>query len=82
MTNVRKEWLDALLRIVSPVLDSLERGQLKKIYPFPFMRNGRISRPLRLLAEECWDLPPGWRRRVKIWRHRRGPYRKNTGRRL
>lgn len=46
MTNVRKEWLDALLRIVSPVLDSLERGQLKKDLPLSFHEERADFAPL------------------------------------
>jgi hypothetical protein len=58
MTNVRKEWLDALLRIVSPVLDSLERGQLKKDLPLSFHEERADFVPLEAFGRGMLGLAP------------------------
>ena len=58
MTNVRKEWLDALLRIVSPVLDSLERGQLKKDLPLSFHEERADFAPLEAFGRGMLVLAP------------------------
>lgn len=58
MTNVRKEWLDALLRIVSPVLDSLERGQLKKDLPLSFHEERADFAPLEAFGRGMLGLAP------------------------
>lgn len=36
MGNCRKQWIDAMCRIVSPVLDMLEKGKLKETLPLTF----------------------------------------------
>lgn len=58
MTNVRKEWLDALLRIVSPVLDSLERGQLKKDLPLSLHEERADFAPLEAFGRGMLGLAP------------------------
>ncbi len=58
MTNVRKEWLDALLRIVSPVLNSLERGQLKKDLPLSFHEERADFAPLEAFGRGMLGLAP------------------------
>lgn len=58
MTNVRKEWLDALLRIVRPVLDSLERGQLKKDLPLSFHEERADFAPLEAFGRGMLGLAP------------------------
>ena len=58
MTNVRKEWLDALLRIVSPVLDSLEKGQLKKDLPLSFHEERADFAPLEAFGRGMLGLAP------------------------
>ncbi len=58
MTNVRKKWLDALLRIVSPVLDSLERGQLKKDLPLSFHEERADFAPLEAFGRGMLGLAP------------------------
>ena len=58
MTNVRKEWLDALLRIVSPVLDSLEKGQLKKDLPLSLHEERADFAPLEAFGRGMLGLAP------------------------
>ena len=58
MTNVRKEWLDALLRIVSPVLNSLEKGRLKKDLPLSFHEERADFAPLEAFGRGMLGLAP------------------------
>lgn len=58
MTNVRKEWLDALLRIVSPVLNSLEKGQLKKDLPLSLHEERADFAPLEAFGRGMLGLAP------------------------
>ncbi len=58
MTNVRKEWLDALLRIVSPLLNSLEKGQLKKDLPLSFHEERADFAPLEAFGRGMLGLAP------------------------
>ena len=58
MTNVRKEWFDALLRIVSPVLDSLEKGQLKKDLPLSLHEERADFAPLEAFGRGMLGLAP------------------------
>ena len=58
MTNVRNEWLDALLRIVSPVLDSLEKGQLKKDLPLSLHEERADFAPLEAFGRGMLGLAP------------------------
>ena len=58
MTNVRKEWLDALLKIVDPVLDALERGQLKKELPLYLHKERADFAPLEAFGRGMLGLAP------------------------
>lgn len=58
MTNVRKEWLDALLRIVSPVLNSLEKGRLKKDLPLSLHEERADFAPLEAFGRGMLGLAP------------------------
>ena len=58
MTNVRKEWLDALLRIVSPVLNSLEKGQLKKDLPLSLHEERADFAPLEAFGRGMRGVAP------------------------
>ena len=58
MTNVRKEWLDALLKIVSPVLDALEKGELKKQMPLSFHKERSEFAPLEAFGRGMLGLAP------------------------
>ena len=58
MTNVRKEWLDALLRIVSPVVNSLEKGRLKKDLPLSLHEERADFAPLEAFGRGMLGLAP------------------------
>lgn len=58
MTNVRKKWLDALLRIVSPVLNSLEKGRLKKDLPLSLHEERADFAPLEAFGRGMLGLAP------------------------
>ena len=58
MMNVRKEWLDALLKIVSPVLDALEKGELKKQMPLSFHKERSEFAPLEAFGRGMLGLAP------------------------
>lgn len=57
-TEVRREWLDALLKIVDPVLDTLERGELKKEMPLSFHRERAEFAPLEAFGRGMLGLAP------------------------
>lgn len=57
-TDVRKEWLDALLKIVSPVLDALEKGELKKQLPLSFHGERAEFAPLEAFGRGMLGLAP------------------------
>jgi len=56
--DVRKEWLDALLKIVSPVLDALEKGELKKQMPLSFHEGRADFAPLEAFGRGMLGLAP------------------------
>lgn len=58
MTEVRREWLDDLLRIVGPVLDSLEKGELKKKMPLSFHQERADFAPLEAFGRGMLGLAP------------------------
>ena len=58
MTNVRKEWLAAPLRIVSPVLNSLEKGRLKKDLPLSLHEERADFAPLEAFGRGMLGLAP------------------------
>ena len=45
-TNTRKEWLNALLKIETPVLNALEAGELKATMPLSFHQERADYAPL------------------------------------
>ena len=54
----RKEWLEALLHIVSPVLESLSREELKKNLPMHFHENRADFAPLEAFGRSMLGLAP------------------------
>ena len=56
--TVRAEWLDALLRIVSPVLDALEEGRLKEKLPLGFHPQRAGYAPLEAFGRSLTGLAP------------------------
>lgn len=58
MTNCRKEWLHALLKIVDPVLDALEAGELKKRLPLMFHSDRADYAPLEAFGRSLQGLAP------------------------
>lgn len=56
--NIRKEWLDDLLKIVSPVLDALEKGELKKQIPLSFHSERSEFAPLEAFGRGMLGLAP------------------------
>lgn len=58
MANDRKEWLNALLTIVSPVLDALEKGELKKTMPLSFHEERAEFAPLEAFGRSMTGLAP------------------------
>ena len=55
---IRKEWLDALLKIVSPVMDALESGELKKKMPLSFHNERAEFAPLEAFGRSMLGLAP------------------------
>ncbi len=58
MTDCRKEWLNALLTIVGPVLDALEKGELKKRIPLSFHEERADFAPLEAFGRSIMGLAP------------------------
>lgn len=58
MTACRKEWLQALLTIVHPVLDALEKGELKKQMPLDFHDKRADFAPLEAFGRSMLGLAP------------------------
>ncbi len=58
MTDCRKEWLNALLTIVGPVLDALEKGELKKRMPLAFHEERADFAPLEAFGRSMLGLAP------------------------
>ena len=58
MEDSRKEWLYALLKIVDPVLDALEKGELKKTMPLGFHSNRAVFAPLEAFGRSMLGLAP------------------------
>ena len=54
----RREWLDALLRIVSPVLNALAEGKLKQTLPLGFHANRAEFAPLEAFGRSMLGLAP------------------------
>lgn len=58
MTACRKEWLNTLLTIVSPVLNALEKGELKKTMPLSFHEKRADFAPLEAFGRSMLGLAP------------------------
>lgn len=58
MANDRKEWLNALLTIVNPVLNALEKGELKKTMPLSFHNERAEFAPLEAFGRSMTGLAP------------------------
>ena len=56
--NGRQEWLEDLLRIVGPVLENLERGELKKRLPLDFHPERAAFAPLEAFGRSMLGLAP------------------------
>lgn len=54
----RKEWLNDLLRIASPVIDSLEKQQLKALMPLDFHPDRACYAPLEAFGRTLLGLSP------------------------
>ena len=58
MDTCRKEWLDALLSIVDPVLSALEKGKLRERLPMTFHRERAAYAPLEAFGRSMLGLAP------------------------
>lgn len=58
MADLRKEWLNSLLKIVGPVLDALEVGELKKRMPLSFHSGRAEFAPLEAFGRSMLGLTP------------------------
>lgn len=58
MPNCRKEWVKDLLTIVGPVLDTLEKGELKKRLPVHFHEGRANFAPLEAFGRSMLGLAP------------------------
>lgn len=56
MGNCRKQWIDAMCRIVSPVLDMLEKGKLKETLPLTFHEERKAFAPLEAFGRSMLGL--------------------------
>lgn len=57
-TNPRQEWLHAMIKIASPVLDALEQGELKKRMPLEFHKDRAEYAPLEAFARTILGMAP------------------------
>ena len=58
MSDIRQQWLDNLLKIVSPVLDTLEQGKLAKSIPLEFHSERSEFAPLEAFGRSMTGLAP------------------------
>ena len=54
----RKEWLESMLRIVSPVFDALEKEELHKTMPLNFHKERSEYAPLEAFGRSMLGLAP------------------------
>ena len=54
----RREWLNALLKIVGPVLNALAEGQLKQTLPLDFHADRAAFAPLEAFGRSMLGLAP------------------------
>ena len=57
-TDIRREWLDDLLKIAGPVLDALEAGELKIRMPLSFHEDRASFAPLEAFGRSMLGLAP------------------------
>lgn len=58
MEDKRKQWIDAMCKIVTPVLDMLERGKLKQSLPLTFHEERKVFAPLEAFGRSMLGLAP------------------------
>lgn len=58
MENKRKQWIDAMCKIVTPVLDMLEQGKLKQSLPLTFHEERKAFAPLEAFGRSMLGLAP------------------------
>lgn len=58
MIGNRKQWIDAMCKIVTPVLDMLEQGKLKQTFPLAFHEERKIFVPLEAFGRSMLGLAP------------------------
>ena len=54
--ETRKKWLDAMLRILSPVFCTLEKEELKRSMPLPFHEERSAFAPLEAFGRSMLGL--------------------------
>ena len=58
MGDCRKQWIDAMCKIVGPVLDMLEKGKLKETLPLTFHEERKAFAPLEAFGRSMLGLAP------------------------
>ena len=58
MKDKRKQWIDAMCKIVTPVLDMLEHGKLKQSLPLTFHEERKVFAPLEAFGRSMLGLAP------------------------
>ena len=58
MEGNRKQWIDAMCKIVTPVLDMLEQGKLKQSLPLTFHEERKAFAPLEAFGRSMLGLAP------------------------
>ena len=58
MKNTRQDWIDRMLRIVSPVFDALEKGELRKQLPMTFHPERSYSAMLEAFGRSMLGIAP------------------------
>ena len=56
--DTRREWLEAMLKIVSPVLNALSEGKLKETLPLDFHPDRAAFAPLEAFGRSMLGLAP------------------------
>ena len=55
---IRREWLERMLRIAAPVLESLEQRRLKKELPVEFHPERKVFQPLEAFGRTMDGIAP------------------------
>lgn len=58
MKDKRKQWIDAMCKIATPVLDMLEHGKLKQSLPLTFHEERKVFAPLEAFGRSMLGLAP------------------------